>query len=277
MAAKGFIRIERNGDLYSIIREENFPTQPQEPEEHVLTRHLLDNCESFDFVEAMPELQNAMQGFHYVLQNTGYFSSHVTISSPAWVASIATVAYMLFHVRGSRPPGSILAYDLMLTFGCFVVTARTIRGPLDKILSRMPWSTAPQRPWSGADSLPLTFLTATAVGVGLLAIITAPAIAALTAGFMIVNAIFLHSLEGSTALGRAMAEPLEEYKKFLSEVEADAISRNNAADVLPQEFTQKSAYALAFHLDLGWGEQFVSSIADLVEYAEVFKYRISRD
>lgn len=34
--------------------------------------------------------------------------------------------------------------------------------------------------------------------------------------------------------------------------------------------TQKHAYATAFHLDLGWGQQFVDAVADLVERSEVF-------
>jgi hypothetical protein len=275
MAAKGFLRIEQKGDLYSIIRQENFPSVPQEPEEHVLTRYLLDDCESFDFVEPTTELQNAVIGFRNVLHNTDYFSSHTAISATAWAASVAAIAYMLFNMPKARGDGRFFFYDLALTFGCFIITARTARGPIDKVLSRMPWSTAPKRPWSGADSLPLTFLAATVVGVSVLALITSPAFATITAAFMLVNAIFLHALEGPTALGREAAEPLEEYKKFLSEVDADAISRTDSADVLPPKFTQKGAYAVAFHLDIGWGEQFVTSIADLVEYADVFKFHRS--
>ena len=63
---------------------------------------------------------------------------------------------------------------------------------------------------------------------------------------------------------------LAEYKKFLSEVHADPISRMNACGSAPSELTPKHAYAIAFHIDLGWGEQFVGSVADLVERSEVF-------
>lgn len=44
---------------------------------------------------------------------------------------------------------------------------------------------------------------------------------------------------------------LAEYKKFLEEVEADSISRMNSCETAPSEFTEKHAYAIAFHLDLG--------------------------
>jgi hypothetical protein len=59
----------------------------------------------------------------------------------------------------------------------------------------------------------------------------------------------------STSAGRKIAGELAEYRNFLGEVDADAISRVNSSDHAPRDFNQKDAYALAFHLDLGWGEQ----------------------
>lgn len=48
------------------------------------------------------------------------------------------------------------------------------------------------------------------------------------------------------------------------------ISRMNTCAKAPAALSQKIAYALAFHLDLGWSEQFVTSIGELIESAEVF-------
>jgi hypothetical protein len=98
---------------------------------------------------------------------------------------------------------------------------------------------------------------------------TSPA-ALLTTAFLVVNAIFYHALQGPTPAGREILEQLAEYRKFVSEVDADAISRVNSSEHAPAELHQKDAYAVAFHLDLGWGEQFVTSIPDLIECAEVF-------
>jgi hypothetical protein len=53
------------------------------------------------------------------------------------------------------------------------------------------------------------------------------------------------------------------------EVEADPISRRNSGEQAPAEFDVRASYAIAFHLDLGWGEQFVSAIADLIEVADI--------
>lgn len=57
---------------------------------------------------------------------------------------------------------------------------------------------------------------------------------------------------------------VEGYKKFLAEVDAGVISRSNLGE-MPQELTQKEAYCIAFHLDLGWGERFVTSFARSVK------------
>jgi hypothetical protein len=71
-------------------------------------------------------------------------------------------------------------------------------------------------------------------------------------------------------IGRKKNRPeLAEYRNFLGEVDADAISRMNSSDHAPRDFNQQDAYALAFHLDLGGGEQFVTSLADLIECADV--------
>ena len=49
----------------------------------------------------------------------------------------------------------------------------------------------------------------------------------------------------------------------------DVISRFHVADRVPAQLSVEDAYAVAFHLDLGWGEQFVTSITDLVKLAAI--------
>ncbi len=106
-------------------------------------------------------------------------------------------------------------------------------------------------------------------GIVLIAWLSTPVAALFTAGFMVVNAIFFHALQGLTPAGREIVAQLADYRKFLSEVDADAISRVNSSEHPPPQLDSKGAYAIAFHLDLGWGEQFVTSIADLIEYADL--------
>jgi hypothetical protein len=267
MAAKRYLKIEQSGDWYSLTKLETEPSAPLEPEEDVLARTLFGGYDYFDFDRATPQLTDAIRAFRWALNDTSYFSEHIALSIPAWIVSgLGT----LFAVANSSAIFSPYFWiDIFVTLGCFIVTVRTLPGLLDKIASRFPGSTAPRRPWTGADSRPLTFLLVTLGGVALLALLSTNASALLTAAFLVINAVFFHALQGPTAAGRKIAGQLAEYRNFLAEVDADAISRVNPSDRAPRELNQKDAYALAFHLDLGWGEQFVTSIADLIECADV--------
>ena len=271
MASKGYLKIEQNGDLYSLTQLGPDVSLLLEPEEDALARTLFKGYDCFDFDDPTPQLKEAIRAFHIALRNTGYFSEHIVVSLPAWILSGLGAFFAL--VRGhywDHGNGRGLTTLLVLTFGSFIVAVRTIPNTLEKIGSQFPGSTAPQRPWSGADSRCLTFIVASLGGILLIAVLSTPLAAVLTAAFMAVNAIFYHQLQGPTAEGRQIIAQLAEYRKFLAEVDADRISRMNPCENTPSDLNQKMAYALAFHLDLGWGEQFVTSIADLIEYSEVF-------
>jgi Predicted membrane protein (DUF2207) len=58
---------------------------------------------------------------------------------------------------------------------------------------------------------------------------------------------------------RAALSQVADYQKFLSEVDADAISRMSSAEQ-PREMSRKKAFEIAFDLDKGWGQHFVDSI-----------------
>jgi hypothetical protein len=198
--------------------------------------------------------------FHRSIQNTTYFSDHIALSAPAWLVSAAGTMFAISYAHSSHNfLGRYLIYVLLGTFASFLVTVRIIRGPFDKFVSRLPGSTTPRRPCTGADEKPFAFFLLTLAGVALLALATTNAAALLTAAFMAVNAVFFHALQGLTPAGRRIAAQLEDYKKFISEVEADPISRSNSPERVPDKLSEKDAYALAFHLDLGWGEQFVTA------------------
>ncbi len=283
MAAKRYLKIEQTEDLCSLIKLETETSEPLEPEEDVLARSLFRGYDCFDFDQTTPQLVQAVTAFRWALQNTTYFSANIALAIPAWTVSCCAALFALTHGNYFVYPAMrfgihVVLLTLLLTFGCFIVAVRTLPGPLEKIASRLPESTAPQRPWTGADSRPFTFLLMALGGVALLALLSTTVAALLTAAFLVINAVFFYALRGPTAAGREILAQLADYRKFLSEVDADAISRVNPAEHAPAQLHTKNAYALAFHLDLGWGEQFVTSIADLIECAEVFaKVRDARD
>ena len=275
MAAKGYLKIEQKGDLYSLTQLESGRSAQLDPEEDILAYKLLESYGWFDFDEATPQLTEAIRSFRQVLKNTAYFSEHIPLFIPAWIVSGAGTLFVLFHGHYSphftKDAGRLVAADVLFTLGCLTIAVRTLPGPLEKIATRFPSSTAPQRPWTGADSRPFTFLLAALGGLIVLAFLTTNEVALFTGAFMVLNAGFYHALQGPTSAGRKISVQLAEYRNFLAEVEADPISRANSADDTPSKLNQKDAYALAFHLDLGWGEQFVTAIADVIECADVLR------
>jgi hypothetical protein len=270
MAAKRYLKIEQNGDLYSIMQLGPDVSLDLEPEEDALARNLFKGYDCFDFDTPTPQLQGALEDFNTALTNTNYLAQRMLLSIPAWALSGLGIAFALVH--GNFLPHSNRAVLMILTLGfaSFIVAVRTLPGTLQKIGARSSATTAPQRPWSGTDSMNFTLLVVSIGTIALLGTLPTSTTALLVSAFLAINAIFFHALQGPTAAGSEMIAQLAEYKEFLAKVDADAISRMNSCETPPTEMTQKHAYAIAFHLDLGWGQQFVDAVADLVERSEVF-------
>jgi Predicted membrane protein (DUF2207) len=269
MAAKGYLRIEQNGDLYSLTQLGTDVSLLLAPEEDALARTLFKGYDCFDFDNPTPRLKEAIKAFHWALLDTTYFSERIALSFPAWIVSGLGILFAL--LGGHLFPHSNLYVTalLILAFTCFMVAVRTLPGVLAKIISRLPGTNARARPWSDADRRAFTFLVAALGGIALLAVLSTTATALLVTAFLAVDAVFYHALQGPTADGRKIMAQLAGYRKFLAEVDADVISRKSC-ETTPTDLNQKDAYAIAFHLDLGWGEQFVSTAADLVEPSQVF-------
>lgn len=270
MAAKAYVRIEQNGDLYSIIQLGPDVSLDLAPEEDALSRTLFKGCDSFDLDDPTPQLKDALDAFTCALMDTTYFSQRMLLSIPAWALSGLGIFVALAHGNFMSHANRGTLMFLTLGFACFIVAMRTLPGTLQKIARWLPGSTAPPRPWSDADNMNCTLLFLSVGAIAFLALLSTASTALLIAGFLAVNAVFFHALQGPTAAGKIMMTQLAEYKKFLAEVDADAISRMNSCEAPPAEMLQKHAYAIAFHLDLGWGQQFVDAVADLVERSEVF-------
>jgi uncharacterized protein (TIGR04222 family) len=274
MAAKGYLKIEQSQDLCSVTQLQSDSATPLEPEEDAFSYRLFQGYDSFDFDELSPQLIEAVRAFQWALQDTTYFSSNAGLSFPAWIVSGLGVLLALAntHFWSKLGGGSaLMGATAVATFVFFVVAVATLRGTVEKITTRLPGSTAPQRPWTGADTRPLTYLCVSLGGIALFGLLSSTTAALIVLGFLAINGFFFHSLQGLTPAGREVLAQISDYRKFLSEVDADAISRLHVSDHVPAQLRPEDAYAVALHLDLGWGEQFVTSITDLVELAAISK------
>jgi hypothetical protein len=277
LAAKGYLKIEQNDDLYTVTQLHPEPTPALEPEEDALSYRLFDNGDWFDFDELTPQLTEGVAAFQCALQNTTYSSSNVGLSIPAWIVSgfgvLLALANTNFLSRLDRGSGRVLGAAAVATFVSFVVGVASLRGTLEKIATRLPGSTAPQRPWTGADTKPLGYLCVSLGGIVLFGVLSSTTAAVIILSFLVINGVFFHSLRGLTPAGREVFNQISDYRKFLSEVDADAISRLHVSDRVPAQLKTEDAYAVALRIDLGWGEQFVTSITHLVELAAMPKPR----
>jgi predicted membrane protein DUF2207 len=277
MAAKGFLKIEQSQDLCSVTQLQSESATPLEPEEDALSYPLFRSYDCFDFDEVSPQLIEGVRAFQWALQDTTYFSSYVGLSYPAWIVSglgvLLALANAHFLSKLDRGPAALMWAAAAATFVSFVVAVATLRGTVEKIITRLPGSTAPQRPWTGADTRPLTYLCVSLGGIALFGLMSSTTAALIILGFLVLNGFFFHSLQGLTPAGREGFTQISDYRKFLSEVDADAISRLHVSDYVPAQLGPEDAYAVALHLDLGWGEQFVTSITDFVELAAMSKPR----
>lgn len=274
MAAKSYVKIEQDGDLYALTQLGPDVSLDLTPEEDALARTLFKGYDCFDFDEPTAQLREALDAFQCALMDTTYFSKHTLLSIPAWIISAAGMLFALSQGNlFARFAESRLDFRIMgllaIAFGCFIVAVRSLPDTLEKIGSRLPGSSAPKRAWSGTDSMTFTLFVAGIAGVAALALLSTYIAAVFIACFLAVNAIFYHSLQGPTVAGKKALAQLAEYKAFLAGVEGDRISRLNTSTSTPEKLTKEHAYAVAFHVDLGWGEQFVGAITSLVERTEI--------
>ena len=160
-------------------------------------------------------------------------------------------------------------YVLLLIASSLAIALRTLPGALEKIATRMPWSTAPQRPWNGADARPFGLLLLAFGGIAALGFLNSIPTALIIAAFVVLNILFMGAIQMRSKEGREALRQLAEFKDYFARAESDAIGRTNAEAKVPEKFTEKEAYAIALHVDLGWGEQMVEAIADAVESAQL--------
>lgn len=264
MAAKQYVRIEQNGDLYSVYQLGPAVSLSLEPEEDALARTLFKGYDCFDFEEATPQFREAFDAFRCALMATTYFSQRTALFIPAWVISGLGLLYAigLWNIFLSR-----LYLPILITCAIvFVIAAvRTLPGTFRKAASHLPVSSAPRLSWTAADRAATGFLGTSLIFIVLIGHWSNIFTALFTAAFLAVNAIFFQTLrEQPTAMGRKAISQLIGYRKFLAEVDADVISRMNSPEKAPINLDRKHAYTVAFHLDLGWGEQFVTSIGAIV-------------
>jgi Predicted membrane protein (DUF2207) len=263
MAAKRFLVIEQADDDLSITKLKDASFDCLEPEEDALAFRLFDTDDCFDFEEPT-RLSGPLERFEHALNNRTYFSSNFLPSLPAWIVSIAASVYALFegidvsHLSGNGV--SLLLLSALLICCMYAVGLGTMGGAIEKIAGRMAGRGVQRRPWNGIDAVAIICLSLTAAAVFALSSIASLSCVLILAAFLLLNAVFYQLLHAPNAEGKKLLDQALAYREFLGAVDADALARARSSDRVPANFGAKDAYAIALHLDLGWGESFVTSI-----------------
>lgn len=279
MDAKGALNIEKQDDTYQLTRLHTTVTNLA-PEESSLLYSWFRDEDVFVLPAPTRELYRAVQDFNNAIESVldpGYFSKFVWLYVPAWTVSALCAFFALVkggffqeEYWGNYYVYYAVAMGIFYGFGWFVVAEQSVWRTLGKLTTHLPGRNVPPRRLSPLDFAPLAFVLMAATALILLAGLSSLDAALVIGAFLTVNSLFFRKFRGPTKEGRELLRQLESYREFLSEVDADPINRLHWPDYVPIRLSQKSAYALALGVDLGWGGDFLSSIADFVEFAAVF-------
>lgn len=275
--AKGVLTIERFGDTYH-LRKLSSETQRLTPEEKSLLYSWFQDADTFSLPARPDLLKAAVRDFGSAVEsvlNPTYFTKNVMLYAPAWVLSGMTVLFALYNGNILDKVDDwgvfyVLPYGFFYIWGMLIVGSHSLFRTLRKLATFVPGRNVPHRPLVSRDLMPLGLLLLSLVGLVLLAGMSSITAASVIAALLALNAVFFRLLWAPTPAGREVIHQIEDYKKFLAEVDADPVTRTQWPDGTPLRMSEKVAYALAFGIDLGWGERFVTTIADSVESAALF-------
>jgi hypothetical protein len=278
LAAKGILSIKREDGVYELKRIYAEPPGITR-EEKALMYSWFRTEDNFQLPAPPDQLKPAVRDFQWAvesLMNPTYFTKNSTLYFPAWILSAMTAIFALDHGNIFDVTQNdigivvyVIPYALLFIWGSLVVAGHGLIRTLKKCATFLPGRNVPQVPLCQGDIVPIALLLLSFMGVILLAGVSSITAASVVAALLALNAVFFRALWAPTADGREVMNQIENYRKFLSEVDTDPVSRIHWPEGVPLHMSEKGAYAVALGIDLGWGEQFVAAIANWVDSAAV--------
>jgi hypothetical protein len=276
LVAKGALTIARVGDVYTLHKISADPPDLA-PEEKALMYAWFRDDDTFSLPVPAGRLTKVVQDFGDAVEsvlNPVYFTKNLLLYLPAWILSDMTALFALYNGNifgiDNWRVLYVVPYGLLFVWGMFIVGAHSFRRALQKLGTYLPGRDGPRRPINQWDLMPIVWLSFSFGALVLLAGLSTVNAAGVVAALLALNATFIRMLWAPTAEGRDVIYQIEEYKKFLAEVDADPVTRLQWPDGVPLRMSENVAYALAFGIDRGWGERFVTTIAESIESASVF-------
>jgi len=262
MAVKGYLKIEEEGDEYTLRRigKENGNLSSGEQRlganlfrgNDVLTLKNTNHARISEGRSALREtLDRELNNIYFHTNRSSFFMglglSVLTLGAVALTASDPTAIFALVWLS-------------IWSVGCVFLAATVYRN------------------WQGASSghhlhfgriftalastlFAFPFFAGEVLGLGFFGYtVSAPATLAFAA-LVFINALFYYLLKAPTLAGRQVMDQVEGFKMYLSVAEKDRLDMLNPPEKTPELFEKYLPYALALNVENEWSEQFAEVLA----------------
>ena len=279
LAAKEYLRISQKGDTVTLEKVHD-PDVQLPPEETAILSFLFpagvdsytfNATDSFRLLASYRDFRAAV----HTIVTSGWMSTHVVIWLVGLCYSLIVLEPIVFAMHGighDMPWGSFIFAGLLILVGCtsFIAALRVWPGLLRKLSTILPGNRTPRLPLNMNDAIPF-FLTGTAAfGFILLSVLTSTRLALLLAAALAMNVISWHLMNAPTSAGRRALAELNAFREFLSRTDSDRLNRQNQPGKTPRTLEIYSGYAVALGVERGWGEEFATTILDLIQAEEAY-------
>lgn len=259
LAVKGALTIRQKGDVWTLRRTDEGPSEALAPEEKRLFDALLESKKTLTISDSRSsKLRSAMSTLQSGLKSSlerDYFALNRKWFGAGLAASI--LGLVVIAVRdpyGVPLPAWFLMFWLsMWTIGTGTLLVRVLYAWREALSGKGLGS------WAGAGSMTLfatPFVVAWLVVAGLLLFMVPRAMALAAALLGLVNVGFYHLLERPTRKGRGVLDEIEGFERFLTATDADRLDRMMPPERTPELFEKYLPYAIALGVENRWAETF---------------------
>lgn len=263
MAVKGYLRIQEQSSSYMLTRTGNGRSMLTSEEQAAADTLFLNDSSILLENENHTRISDAVAALNAWLKNAEdkiYFVTNGRYMAPAVLLSIATLLWMVLL---QSPAKMFLAAFLTVwlslwTLGVFRMVSLAVR--LWKSIlasgSVKPGVTLTQAVFLSIILVP--FLAFEIGGLVLLGTSTSLTLVAVLLASAILHALFHYLLKAPTRAGRSVLDKIEGFKRYLTAVDGDRLSRAAPVEKTPEVFEKFLPYALALDVEQAWTEKFSS-------------------
>lgn len=266
MAVKGFLRIEEQNGIYTLVRTPKGSTSLS-PEEQAAADRLLGGRTSIvlrnenhtTISEAITALQTWLRNAEYKT----YFVTNGHYMIPAIIVSILMVLAVIVS-QPAMKRGVAGGMSVWLSFWSVAVI-----GLLSVALRAWKSALSGGRLKRGAQlmaALVVSGVAAMFLGVEVMALFSVATsvsfvlVAAIVVS-LVLHAVFHYLLKAPTRAGRGVLDKIAGFKLFLTAVDGDRMSRVSASEETPELFEKFLPYALALDVEQAWADRFSGVLA----------------